>query len=283
LLTQKVSRPFNKSSFGKIQKIARALPCVCVKLNAGIDNADPGFEMELVFVKSISLRTALASLALLAASALFPSVSQADTYFLTSDHCKPLCGPQSTFGEVDVTNAGTDTVDVQVTLFNGNRFTNTGLPLSFAFFLDQSITSVTYSAVVGSTTGQGWSPATGDTQFAGNYGVDGFKDFNYGLVWVGNGGQGSSNPGGSSLFFEITGAGLSTASFLLSQNLGSGNGGDAAFFVADIISNNGNTGPVDASVRAVPGPISGAGLSGLIAACLGLFGLHRRRKNSFVA
>jgi len=60
------------------------------------------------------------------------------------------------------------------------------------------------------------------------------------------------------------------------------------FFVADILCGAaqtgcaGNTGPVDVSTPPVPGPIVGAGLPGLVAACVGLIALARRRRQLVV-
>ena len=45
-----------------------------------------------------------------------------------------------------------------------------------------------------------------------------------------------------------------------------------------IITTDGTQGQSNATIVMVPGPIVGAGLPGLIAACLGLFGLQRRRR-----
>ena len=45
-----------------------------------------------------------------------------------------------------------------------------------------------------------------------------------------------------------------------------------------LIVSDGTQGQSNATIVMVPGPIVGAGLPGLIAACLGLFGLQRRRR-----
>src|SRR5262249_4251451 len=88
--------------------------------------------------------------------------------------------------------------------------------------------------------------------------------------------NGGSAPTMTSLLFTVTNAtvaGLTTAN-------AAGN-----FFVADILCGSavtgcaGQTGPVDVSQpSAVPGPIVGAGLAGLIAGLGGLLVLARRRR-----
>ena len=63
------------------------------------------------------LRYSLAALAVVAATAAFPSASHAIVFDLTSDHCTGGCGT-APFGTVSVTQVGAN-VDITVDLANG--------------------------------------------------------------------------------------------------------------------------------------------------------------------
>jgi hypothetical protein len=145
------------------------------------------------------------------------------------DHCTGNCGPQTSFGVVTITDVASNQVSVDVTLFNNNKFVNTGLP-TFAFNLN----SITTIAVSGVTTNFALASTT-----AGSISDDGFGNFDFAVNY--NGGPGGSNPSAGPLDFTVTAAGLSTASFLKLSNGGS----PSAYFGVDILSGTtGKTGPI---------------------------------------
>lgn len=224
---------------------------------------------------------------------LLAAPAQADTVVsgtFLSDHCDGVggctgSGQPGGFGTITVDDHLNGTIDVSISLNNGNTFANGGFGAVFAFNLVGNPT-ITYSNL--NTTVWDVAGSNDPLQNAGSIGMDGFGTFEYGVDAKNFNGGKSTNP--SSLSFTISGTGLSIASFAeLSTNPP---GNLPAFMTIDLFSgNNGNTGIVDLSgangtpfsVNPVPGPIAGAGLPGLLTACLGLIGLHRRRRRRQVA
>ena len=84
---------------------------------------------------------------------------------------------------------------------------------------------------------------------------------------------------GSPLFSD-TFAAINSSSMLNLINTGAGPYSVTGQF--HIVS-DGEAGGSNATIVMVPGPIVGAGLPGLIAACMGLIGLQRRRRSKQLA
>jgi hypothetical protein len=183
----------------------------------------------------------------------------ADTFNWTSDDCTGGCNPS---GTVTVTQTG-NTLSFTANLGDSLEFlgaNGAGIGTTFAFDLT-GISNVTFSAITDGT--QTYAPnASSPTSIM----MDGAGTFNFGVRCT-TCGPGGSNPDGNSISFSISGTGLTLA------NLTTGSGG--SFFAADVIScktgvtsctgtGTGNTGVIDAT-RAVPGPIAGAGLPGVVA------------------
>jgi hypothetical protein len=192
--------------------------------------------------------------AMIALATLAPAAS-ADTYSLNLDHCTGTCGG-GPYGTVVVSDVASDQVKVTVTLTAGDRFVATGFDGSFGF----NINGNPSIAVSGLTAGWDTLPV-GGTEPAGSLHFDGFGDFDYAIVCT-ICGNGASNPQAGPLEFTITAGGLTAA---MLAELSSG-GDPSAFFVADIIGTNGQTGPVGANaVVPEPGTLAllGSGLVGL--------------------
>jgi hypothetical protein len=179
-------------------------------------------------------------------------------YTLTVDHCTGGCGT-SPFGTVTVTTTALNTVTMDISLTNSNKFVLTGQPgstVGFNLIGDPSITLV-------SSTLAGW---TLDSSTAGSLNFDGFGSFQYSLNCCnGVNGGGAAQTGPVSLV--LTGTGLTEASF---NELSTG-GSPSVFFAVDILSaQTGNTGPVGTGGG---GSTGGGGTTVPEPASMALFGL----------
>jgi hypothetical protein len=72
----------------------------------------------------------------LAMLALAPTARADLIYQLTDDGCSGGCGPQVSFGQVDLHTVTATEVEVTVTLFNGNEFVMTGNHEALTFNVD---------------------------------------------------------------------------------------------------------------------------------------------------
>ena len=193
----------------------------------------------------------LAVLALLA-MVVAPAKAEVLTFNFTSDHCSGGCVDGSAImGTITVTDAGTDTVTVHVELNSGFSFIDSGAGAGASFFFRLlGDPTITYSGIT-----SGWTipdeilPAGSGQQAPGTYAGDGLSgEFEYALACsppgAAGGGCGPGASGGGKLpplDFTVTAAGLTAADF-------NDPGASGSPFAADVISSNGNTGLIDASL-----------------------------------
>ncbi len=201
----------------------------------------------------------------LLALAAVPAKADVFTYAFTSDHCTGGCTipGAANMGTITVSDISTGVVGVNVVLADGFGFVMSGAggdpppPNPTFFFRLLGDPTIAYSGLTA-----GWSIPNvipTDQQAAGTYAGDGLiGQFEYALscnppgVAGGGCGNGGSAPNYLPLDFTVTATGLSAASFNDSGNA------SGSQFAADVISSNGKTGLIDATLVS-DGSVDGGG------------------------
>jgi hypothetical protein len=213
----------------------------------------------------------------------FASVASADTFNLTSDDCSAsggsACGPPGTvFGSVDVVQILTGAnAEIQLTVTlnpsAAQGLISTGAAGGSGYTFDFNLAGNPTITESGFTLGLGFGPGQTTGGLGNSIHADGTGDFEYSVACT-SCGSGADHPNANPLVFDVSAPDITVASFI--QSTGA-NGGQ--FFAADILSTNGATGLVDASVNnsTTPLPSSVFLFGSVLLGGLGISGWKRRR------
>jgi hypothetical protein len=189
-------------------------------------------------MRKIFLLIAFFSLAMVGRHAAADSI-----YTLNYDSCSGGCGngqgtSNNNFGYIDLSQVGTNQVQVTLQITDPSYIVNTGNGSNHAPFAFNTDKSITISNIVDGVS----SPSTYFTAGAINAGVSGLGTFNYEIACTSNCSHGASNGGeGNYLSFLVT-----ANSGALSFNDFIANAG-GFYFASDIIGPSGKTGEVAAN------------------------------------
>jgi hypothetical protein len=213
------------------------------------------------------LRSSLMGAAVLLGGSILAPTAWADTVYTLTQANIAFPGP---YGTVTV-----HLVDSDEATITFNSLTNSGNIYLFgdggSVAVNVNAASWTLSNITGSNAGTGFSPGPYSDGGAGN--EDGFGSFNQTINSFD--GFTSSSDTISFLLTNTSGTWANSGSVLI--NNADGFLAAAHIFVTAFPANASN-GAIATGFATTPGPILGAGAPGLVAACVGLLGLARRRR-----